>query len=353
MMMVKPPKKLLPLLILDVLRNYTDAEHQLSQKEILDILKKEYDMTADRKAIRRNIGNLMDMGYPIEYTETVRMMRDPQTGEMEESVIISDLWMEREFSDGELRLLIDSILFSNHIPPKQCKELMGKLENLSSKYFKAHMKHIHTMPAASLQNPQLFYTIETLDEAISAGKKVAFSYLEYGMDKKQHPRRTSDGAVREYLVSPYQMAAKEGKYYLICNHDKYDDVSNYRVDRIANIRLLEEYAKPFSALRGADGKRLDLATYMAEHIYMFSSETVRVKFRIVKAMVSDVMDMFGSDVVFSDESDTHVTVTAKVNKKSMEQFAKNYAPDVIVLEPKAMADAVRENAKRIVRAYQE
>ena len=49
--MTKPPKKVLPMLILDILRRYTDADHRLSQRDIADILKTEYDMTADRKAI--------------------------------------------------------------------------------------------------------------------------------------------------------------------------------------------------------------------------------------------------------------------------------------------------------------
>ena len=54
-MYVKQPKKLLILNILDILRKYTDEDHRLSQKEIAEILKNEYDMKADRKAIRRNM----------------------------------------------------------------------------------------------------------------------------------------------------------------------------------------------------------------------------------------------------------------------------------------------------------
>lgn len=105
------------------------------------------------------------------------------------------------------------------------------------------------MPATLPQNPELFLTIETLDEAIDAKRKVAFRYLEYGTDGKQCPKRREDGTVREYITSPYQMAAKEGKYYLICNYDKYDDVSNYRIDRMADVRVLDdEPVKPFDVL---------------------------------------------------------------------------------------------------------
>ena len=350
-MLTKPPKKLLPMLILDILRKDSDENHRLSQREIRDILKTEYDMTVDRKAIRRNIGALLEMGFPIEYAEVRRLVPNAETGEPEESVLLTDFYLERAFTDSELRLLIDSLLFSGHLPRKQCRELVDKLEALSSKYFRAHVKHICTVPETAPRNPQLFYTIESLDEAISAGKKAAFTYLEYGTDKRLHPKRRADGTVREYVVSPYQMAAKEGKYYLICNYDKYDDISNYRVERIADIRVLDEPVKPFETLRGADGQRLDLAKYMAEHIYMYASDNTRVRFRIVRPMVSDVIDLFGQDVSFSDETQTHVTVTARVNELAMTQFAKSFAPDVIVLEPQRIADAVRRDAERTVEAY--
>lgn len=83
-MYTEQPKKLMIINILDILRRYTDREHRLSQKEIADILQNEYQMKADRKAIRRNLMNLIDFGYEIEYSETVRMMPNPKTGELEE-----------------------------------------------------------------------------------------------------------------------------------------------------------------------------------------------------------------------------------------------------------------------------
>ena len=86
-MPVKQPKKLLIMNILDILRKYSDEEHRLSQKDIAEILKTEYDMTADRKAIRRNILNLMDCGYNIEYSESIRMVPNPKTGVPEESYL--------------------------------------------------------------------------------------------------------------------------------------------------------------------------------------------------------------------------------------------------------------------------
>lgn len=39
--------------ILDILKRYTDENHRLSQREIMDILEREYDMKVDRKAVKR------------------------------------------------------------------------------------------------------------------------------------------------------------------------------------------------------------------------------------------------------------------------------------------------------------
>ena len=68
----KQPKKMLSMNILDILKRYTDEEHRLSQKKIIEILAREYDMQVDRKAVKRNLMNLIDNGYQVEYTEAFR-----------------------------------------------------------------------------------------------------------------------------------------------------------------------------------------------------------------------------------------------------------------------------------------
>ena len=360
-MYVKQPKKLLILNILDILRKYSDEDHRLSQREIGEILKTEYGMAADRKAIRRNLSELLECGYPIEYSETLRSapVKGPDgRGKLgsdgkplrEETTILSDFYLERQFTDGELRLLIDGLLFSRHVPYSQCRELVEKLEGLSNIYFRSGWVTLPGFRWISLTTSSCFLNIEMLDEAISKGRKVRFHYTEYGLDKKLHLRARPDGSPREYVISPYQMAAQEGKYYLICNYDKYDDISNYRVDRIKDLEILDEPAKPFESLPWAHGRSLDLAAYMREHPYMYSSENVRAKLKIVPAMVSDAIDMFGKKVRLEQENGA-VTVTLTANEMALKQFAKNFAPDVVVLEPQTLRDQVREELERGAAAY--
>ena len=45
------------------------------------------------------------------------------------------------------------------------------------------------------------------------------------------------------------MVAKEGKYYLICNYDPYNDISNYRLDHIRDLSILMSLPSPLRLCR--------------------------------------------------------------------------------------------------------
>ena len=346
-MYTKQPKKMLIMNILDILRKYTDEDHRLSQREIMELLESEYDMKAERKAVKRNLMNLIDWGYNIEYSESVRINKKG-----EEEILYTDWYLEHDFSDAELRLLIDSLLFSKHIPYSQCKELIEKIERLSNRYFKSRVKHIRTMLVNASDSKQLFYTIEQIDKAISKGRQVAFNYTEYKTDKKLHARLNAEGKPREYIVNPYQIAATNGRYYLICNYDKYDDVSNYRLDRIANIKILDMPVKPTKQVKGLENG-FNLPKHMAEHIYMFTGESVPVTFRAKKYLVSEIIDWFGKDILFADETENEVTVRVTVNLEAMRKWALQYAMHVKLLGPDKLVQLVKEDVAKVAEMYKE
>ena len=344
-MYTKQPKKLLIMNILDILRRYSDADHRLSQKDIIDILQTEYEMVADRKAIKRNLMNLIDFGYNLEFSESVRRNKDG-----EEEVIYTDWYLERDFSDAELRLLIDSLLFSKHIPYSQCKELIEKIEGLSNRYFKSKVRHVRNLPVDQPQNAELFYTIEILDEAIERNRQVVFHYGDYGTDKNLHLRERKDGKPREYLVNPYQMVATNGRYYLIANVERHDNVSHYRLDHIRDIEITDTPAKPQRKVEGLENG-LDLPKHMAEHVYMFAGESQRVIMRTTPGMAGELIDWFGSGVTFSDETETSVIAHVTANLQAMRFWALQYAPYVTVLAPQSLVDTVKKDLECAITSY--
>lgn len=325
--MINPPKKLSILFILEILKRETNAEHRLSQQEIIQILKRDYFMDAERKSIARNINDLIDAGYDIIYDEGYYLNN-------------------REFEYSELRLLIDSVLFSKNIPAKQCKSLLKKVTGLTDRHFNARVKHISTMPNTPTNNRQIFFTIEILDEAISQGKKVSFWYNEFRTDKKLHRKKES-----RYVVSPYQIAATNGRYYLICCTDKYDNVAHYRLDHMEGAQLMEEKAKPISEVKGME-HGLDLPKHMAEHIYMFSGESKRVVFRAKLSAVDQIIDWFGTEISFFNETDTTVDVSVRVNESAMFCWLLQYGTSCEVLSPPTLREKVKNAVNEIAKKYE-
>lgn len=359
MYQIPPSRKMMMLCIVDILRRYADKDHGLRQQDIVNILEKDYQVKVDRKTVERYLDDLIvfgeEIGYRVNYDVTKRTtsMVNKETGKTEdvETDIRHGFYLDKDFYDEELRLLIDNLLYSQYIPYYHRKDLIDKIRNLSGKHFQEKVRHVANLPKNQSTNQDFFYTIDVLDEAIGKNRQVSFSYLEYDIDKKLHKRCDAFGNVRIYIINPYQMVMKEGKYYLICNYDKYEDISNYRIDRIADIQILDTPIKPFKKLKGANSQNLDLTKYMNEHMYMYSGENVHAKFRVVNAMISDVIDIFGADVKFSNKTERYVDVSVYVNENAMFQFAKNYSPDVVVLSPEKLVERVKEDLVKSLDGY--
>ncbi len=324
------PKKMLIVNILEILKSRTDTNHRLLIKDIVAILAKDYAMQCERKAVSRNITELIAFGYNLEYDKGWYFIHD--------------------FDDSELRLLIDGLLFSKHIPYNQCKALVEKLKGLSSDYFDTRVKHIRNLPHDLPENKQLFWTIEVLDDAISTGKQVAFIYNSFGIDKKLHPRLNDAGEVRRYTINPYQIVAANGRYYLICNNDKYKKVSNYRLDLITEIKLLTTPVKPMKQVEGLENG-LDLPKHMAESIYMFAGKSVTVKFMAKKYLINDIIDWFGKNVRFGSQSHEECVVTVRVNEDAMFCWALQYGPHVEVIEPAELREKIKAAVEKMGEKY--
>lgn len=320
-------KKMLNMLILDILKEYSDNEHRLLQQDIIDLLKSNYGMQCERRAVSKNIDSLREMGYDIAYEKGYYLKT-------------------REFTDAELRLLIDGVFTSGAITDKEAHQLANKLEKYSNKYFKSHISHIHsTSSGKNAENQEVMDSIAAIDNAISKGKKISFSYLQYGIDFKLHPKRN-----QKYIVSPYQMVNNKGKYYLIGNYDEYDNVSHYRLDRITDVEILKENRKPMKSVKGLE-KGFNISEYISEHFYMFSGESEHFMLRTNENMMDALVDGFGKDfrVEFGEEDD--IIVRLKCNPTAFFHWAMQYGGSIEVLEPESMRERIKKAALNIYKMY--
>lgn len=320
-------KKLYILYILEILKKYSDDRHRLRQQDIIDIMKKDYDIFCERKAVARNISDLQELGYDIETGGGYYLA-------------------ERDFEDSELRLLIDSVLASRYIPANQAKDLIDRLAAQSNIYFKKQVRHVSNIEKMEHTAGQLFYTIEVLSQAIEDNRKVKFFYNRY--DETKTLKKTSR---EKHLVNPYQIVVANGRYYLLGNMDKYSNSTHFRVEKISDVEITDMAAKP---VREVDEFQngLNLPKHMAEHVYMFSGKSQLVRLRVSESGINDVIDWLGSDIQITRESKDTLLVDVTANPQAMKYWAVQFGEKVEILLPETLREEVRELVTKIYNKYE-
>ena len=324
-------KKIGILYVLEILKKYSDEKHLLKYNDIIDLLKQDYGVVIERKAIARNIDTLMEFGYEI--------VKRGNTG---------CYLGYRDFDKGELLFLIDAIYSSKSISSKYAKELIDKITVNCSKYDKDKICRVEKVDESNVINKQIFYNLEILYEAIERKKKVKFQYNEYSLVKgitASIPRNNG----KEYIINPYHLINNRGKYYLLCNYDKYDNLSNYKIENISNVEILNEDTKPLESL--IDGKDFSIKTYIKEHIYMTHGNSVRVTMRLSSnRVINDVMDWFGNNIrVYSKNDETYVSL--KVNEQALVYWALQYGKEVEIVSPNSTVELIKESINSLYNKY--
>ena len=304
-------KKMLNMLILDILEQYSDEDHHLTQQEIIRHLRAQYGMECDRRSVKNNIDSLKELGFDIVTN-----------------------------NKGAF------VLFNKGISQKRARELIDKLKEFGGRHFSAKVKHVCNLPELQhTDNKQTMYALDALNDAIDKKKKVSFVYNTYGTDLQLHPKRKE-----LYIVNPYQIVANNGRYYLVGNYDKYDNVAHFRIDRMTNVCMLDERRKPVSQV--TDFKNgFSLPKHMAEHIYMFSGKTVSVRMVAKKHLMDELVDWFGKDFKIRREFEDEMLVDVKCNKSAMKFWALQYGPYVEVLEPAELREEIMESVKGMWEKY--
>lgn len=321
-------KKLFILRILQILENYSDFDHPLTQNEIISYMEKNYDTICERKAIGRNISYLKEAGYDIE------------------SVGRNGVYLNsRKFENSELTLLIDSVLASKHIDKKHSEDLIKKLIQEGGKYFKDTTNFIYyNKQWQKTDNKTVFYNIEILSEAISEKKQVLFTYNHYNMQKKLVPKRE-----KKYLVNPYKLLIHNQHYYLVCNNNNHDNISYIRLDKITNIKKLDTQLKPTTDLD--KNANLDLTKIDTAFPYMFADTIKKVTFKCKKNYIDDMVDWFGTNFKIIKYDDEFMDIEVYASLQAIKYWAMQYCEAVEILEPESLRNDLKLMAKNVNKIY--
>lgn len=310
------PKKLALIRILQILKKHSDYDHPLKQEDIAKYLMQDYGIVIERKAISRNISLLKEADYEIESGRNGCYLA------------------EREFEDSELHLLIDGVLNSKYINARHSTDLIEKLCGLSNKYFRTHVKNIHSVNDWSkTDNQALFYNIELIDDAIEHNRQITFDYNKYGADQKLHKTKT-------HIASPYQLILHNQRYYLMALNERWHNMGYYRVDHITNMAISDKKLTPLKNVKGFENgvNYSEMATSLP---YMFTDKMERITFYAEEWIVDQIVDWFGKNAKI-ENSDGRLKVTVKSSPKAMEYWAMQYLGSVEIISPPELRERMRD-----------
>lgn len=329
-----------------ILKEHTDQQHPMKQKTLVEMLhEKGYE--TDRSTVRRTMTDLvMDPESHIcSYTNTAHDEKDTLT-----DTYYSGLYYDQEFTTAELRWLIDGILFSRNVPHEDRDILIRKLSALGNKYFKWRMENINRLAKDEPMNPQLFTNIEILDQAIIEKKQVRLTYNYMGPDFQLEPHRTRHGTPYRQLINPYSIVARNGYYFLVCNNDYYSDVTNYRIDRMTDIEIVDSPVKPTRQVTGLESG-LNIQEYMASNINMAYGRPALITFEANGKGVTEAIDAFGKNISIEKKDDDTFVCTVRTPYYDMERWAMQNWNNITVLTPKDLVERIRSDAETILKRH--
>lgn len=323
--------KLKCLRVLDIL-NETDIDHPLTTAQICEKLEL-FDLTAERKAISRDIGVLNEAGYQI------RPCPDNKRGYYRTN---------RRFENWELKVLIDAIVRAKFLTDCDISAITAKLRGMTSSEGAKLLTRV-TPVNNHLKADNLFVkdTIDHLLEAIRTHKKVQFQYQYTDADMKKQLRK--DGCF--YRVNPYALTWKDEHYYLICNYDKYDNLAYYRLDRITNMTILDQPVKDPRALLGDNpSQRID--EYVATAIYCHSGEKINLQLLCQYGLEDEIIDYFGTDHFHRKRDDGFEYHIRVMHSKGLIYWLMQHGDKVKVLSPEAVREELIASLQATLAQYQ-
>ncbi len=318
-------KDLLVLYILEILNEYANEEKTIYQQDVLRLLEENYHIEIkSRKTLGKRISSLRDGGY-IE-------------GER-------GIYKVNKFTDNELRILIDSILFAPYIPSEEAKTIIEKLKSLSPISLKNKIRNIHYVRSLSrTRNDKLYPILDTIDEAIAKRKQIKITVCRFNEHAELEDIRTE-------LIHPYYIVNSNSRYYIICYADRGDRLESRRIDRISKVEILEERIRPLKNIIG-ERQNFDLGQYMNEHIYMFSGKSMPIKIKLRKEHIGIFIDWYGTDYTISEKDQDDITIRVRANENATYYWALQYGHLVEIVEPLSLREKLKQGLKDILKKYE-
>ena len=322
-------QKLKLMVLADIFRFETNEDHPVTLSEIIEKLGNQ-GIESERKSLYSDIEALTLYGMDIIKTGASRNTAYYLAG--------------GDFEIHELKLLADAVACSRFITEKKSKELIGKIGTLANRYDAGELKrNIIVSDRVKNGNEQIYYNVDAIEEAIRRKKKIRFLYFDY--DRKKTKKYHNDKAYSE--VSPYALCWREENYYLVGYYDKYGCVSNFRVDKIEGVEIIEDEKR----VEQPDG--FNLSEYTKKRFGMFSGDDRRVTLKVHNSLSGVIFDRFGKNnttVTILDDDYFEINQPVTVSPIFF-GWVMQFGDKMEITEPEDVRSEFKKHLKGIAKLY--
>ena len=348
----KPAQKYKSLLVWQILLKRTDENNGITVDEIVEHLKA-YGITAERRSIYRDIRDLQELmeadydadiedrerlGYEISYTR-----KAPSGFKI----------THRPYDFEDLRLLAECINSAKFISDSQAMSLRELIGSFCSDAQEELLRDkTYNVSRVKTPNAEVIYTLATLNEAIRNKHKITFTYLKYTVENRKEQTARRRG--RNYVISPYQLIINDGNYYAISYDSKWKKFIPYRIDRMKNVKELQEPQDGYEEFRS-----IDMKSYTQRVFGMFGGEKKRVSIRFTNDMIDTVVDRFGSgsdssSIFYIPDGNTHFILNADI--EISDQFFSwicGFRKKAVITKPQEVIEDFQKFLDDIANRYNE
>lgn len=317
-------KKLIPIYVLEILKEHSAKNRTLRQRDILYYLERDYNIRISRNTLSVLLEEMRQDGYI--------------TGSRGVSYV-------NQFSVQELRLLIDGVLYGRHIPESEAKQIIEKLKAISPLELRDKVKNvIYLEDMNHTPNDTLYEIMDQIDIAIEKNRAIEVERCNYDIDGRLH-------FIKKKIVHPYYLVADKSRYYLICYDEEWKCLVNLRLDRIRAVKISDMQRYRLEDVSGYAGS-FDLAEYMKEHIYMFSGENEYIYLKIKKDNIGDFIDWFGKDYRVVETNGETIMLRFKANVNAVYYWALQYGAVAEVVKPEGLRKKLYEGVSEMKKKYE-
>ena len=303
----------------------TDDNHGLSVQKLLELLKNA-GINAERKTLYDDIEQLREFGYDI------RLEKGKDGGYRLAS---------REFELSELVLLTDAVQSSRFITEKKSAGLIKKLASLTSVHEgKSLSRQVQVSGRIKNMNETIFYSVDTLHSAIDGNKRISFYYFDHNRLKEKVFRH--DGKL--YTASPLSLCWDNEYYYLVAYDEETENIRHYRVDKMWDIKLLDE--------ERTEVEGFSPAAYTDKLFGMFGGKESFVTLKCKDHLAGVIIDRFGKNIPFRLGDDGYFELTAKlVLSPVFYGWIMSFGGDIIIKSPTEAIEQLNKTATAVLDTH--